>query len=69
MTDQELAQEVARRLWAAEAAAEAAGDKKRLRILKRAHTHLSRAQGLLLVSGDMVQPLSGGQDKPPPPPQ
>lgn len=63
MTNQELAQEVATRLWAAEAAAEKAGEKKRLRMLKRAHTHMSRAQGLLLASGDMVQPLSGGLPK------
>jgi len=63
MTDQELAQEVARRLWAAEAAAEAAGDKKRLRQLKRAHTHLSRGHGLLLSSGD-VSALSGSPLKP-----
>lgn len=64
MTDQELAQEVASRLWAAEAAAQAAGDKKRLRQLKRAHVHLERAHGLLLVTGD-VAPLSGGGPKPP----
>lgn len=65
MTDQELAQEVAARLWAAEALAEAAGNKARLRQLKRAHVLLDRAQAILLLSGD-VAALSGGTPKPPP---
>lgn len=63
MTDQELAQEVARRLWEAEAAAGEAGDAKRLRQLKRAHRHLAKAHALLLPSGD-VAPLSGSPIKP-----
>jgi hypothetical protein len=77
MTDQELAQEVASRLWAAEAECQAMLDdpkvarfhkvyvKRRLAQLKRAHRLLERAQAILLASGDMVQPLSGGGPKPP----
>ena len=61
MTDQELAQEVANRLWAAEAAA--ADNPKRLRQLKRAHKHLASAHKMLLSGGD-VQPLSGSPLKP-----
>ena len=64
MTDQELAQAVSDRINAAEAAAEAAGDIKRLRQIKRAHALLDRAHKLLMVMGD-VQPLSGGGPKPP----
>lgn len=63
MTDQELAQAVSDRINAAEAAAEAAGDKKRLRLLQRAHKHLDRARALLLGGGE-IQPLSGGGPKP-----
>jgi methylphosphotriester-DNA--protein-cysteine methyltransferase len=77
MTDQELAQEVASRLWAEEAKCQVVIDdpkahrfhkaqaRQRLAQLKRAHRLLERAQSILLASGDMVQPLSGGGPKPP----
>lgn len=63
MTDQELAQAVADRLRAAEAAAEKAGDKWRCDELRKAHRLLERAHELLLTTGD-VAPLSGGGPKP-----
>jgi hypothetical protein len=65
MTDQELAQEVQRRIEAAEEAARNDGDRVRLRVLKRAHNHLERAWDLLMPAMDFA-PLSGGTDKPPP---
>ena len=64
MTDQQLAQAVANRLWAVELEAEKVGDKKRIRQLRRAHAWLAKAHTILLPPGD-VAPLSGGTDKPP----
>lgn len=77
MTDQELAQEVASRLWTAEAECQVVIDdatanrfakaqaRRRLAVLTRAHRFMEKAQRLLLASGDMVEPLSGGTPKPP----
>lgn len=76
MNHTELAQQVAECLWAEEAACEAviadatatAAAKRaaaaRLRVLKRVHGHLAKAH-LALMTGGMVQPLSGGGPKPP----
>ncbi len=63
MTDQELAQEVANRINAAEAAAEAAGDNKRLAALKKAHRDLDKAWAKLMPAMDFA-PLSGSPLKP-----
>ena len=63
MTDQELAQAVSDRINAAEAAAEAAGDKRLLLRLRRAHAHLDKAR-LILLGGGEIQPLTGSGLKP-----
>jgi hypothetical protein len=77
MTKQELAEAVAALLFENENACQAIIDdpkahrfakaqaRQRLVILKRVHRLLERAQGILLASGDMVQPLSGGLPKAP----
>jgi hypothetical protein len=64
MTDQELAQAVAERLWQHEAAAAASGDKRKARALKRAHVWLDKAY-LAVQPAMELQPLSGGLEKPP----
>jgi hypothetical protein len=62
MTDQELAQAVAERLWAHEKMAAASGNKRMVRALKRAHVWLDKAY--LAVQPVMeLQPLSGGTPK------
>ena len=64
MTDQELAQAVAERLWQREAEAVASGNKRMATALKRAHVWLDKAY--LAVQPVMeLQPLSGGLEKPP----
>jgi hypothetical protein len=76
MTDQELAQEVQRRLLAAEAAAAAdvaaftghkrAAARRRHTALVRAHMRLEQAWAALEPAMGL-QPLSGGTPKPPRP--